>query len=49
MDTFLLAEIGLRLLRRFTERSGIDLERGLAGTMLVTGIVANGLDEPNVK
>lgn len=48
-DTFLGAKIGLRLLCSSTQRGGIDLERCLTGTMLVTGIVTNGLNEPNVK
>ena len=48
-DPLLPAEIGLRLLRGRSERSSIDPECGLAGAMLVTCIVANGFDEPDIE
>jgi len=49
MDVPLPAEIGLGPLHRFRQRSGFDGESGLARTMLVPGVVTNGLEKAYVE
>jgi hypothetical protein len=49
MDVPLSAEIGLGALERFSERSSFHGKPGLAGAMLMAGVVANGLEEANVE
>jgi len=49
MDVLLPAEIGLGPPHRFGERNGFDGESGLARTMLVPGVVTNGLEKAYVE
>jgi hypothetical protein len=46
---FLPAEIGLRTPDGLGQRRSLDGECSLAGTMLVPGIVADGLDESHIE
>src|SRR5262245_48913941 len=46
---FLPAKIRLRALHCLGERVSVDGERGLAGAMFVSGIVANSLDEAHIE
>jgi hypothetical protein len=43
------AEIGLRLADRIGQRRRLDRERRLTGAMLVTGVIADGLDETHIE
>jgi hypothetical protein len=49
MNPLLTAKIGFRPLYRLSQRFCIDRERGLAGAMLVAGVIANRLYETYVK
>src|SRR5262249_33775847 len=49
MNVFLPAKIRLGTRDGFRQRSRLDREGRLAGAVLVTGIVANGLDETHIE
>ena len=49
VDVLLPAEVRLRALNGFREARGLDGEQGLAGTVFMAGIIANGFDKTDVE
>jgi hypothetical protein len=49
VDVLLSAEVGFRAPDRFGQGRSFNRKRCLARTMLVPGVVANGLDETHIE